>query len=184
MKHNFIILSYKLYTISDGKKGLVEQTTADRPFDFISGFGIALDEFERQVEGLEPGTAFDFTLTADQAYGTYDDERVVSLDREVFTLDGRFDHENIYEGAVVPLQNEQGDRFMGIVSEITDTSVVVDLNHPLAGKSLQFVGEIIENREATDEEIVSMINRGGCGCSCGDCEGNEKGEGCGCGKCH
>lgn len=190
MEHKFITLSYKLYTISEGKKGLIEQTSADEPFEFISGFGIALDEFERQVVGLEKGAEFDFTLTKVQAYGEYFDDRVVDLDREIFCIDGKFDTDHVYTGAAIPLLNEQGDRFMGRVIDITDEKVVVDLNHPLAGQELQFVGQIIDTRDATEEEIIKTIN-GGCGCCGGDCGGcEEDGDGQqkekkhgGCGRC-
>ncbi|MBQ8047960.1 MAG: FKBP-type peptidyl-prolyl cis-trans isomerase [Prevotella sp.] len=188
--HKYITLAYKLYTIEDGKKGLVEQTSADRPFEFITGFGITIDDFEQQVAGLQPGEAFDFTLPVEKAYGPYIEEKVLHLDRDIFTINGHFDHENIFKGAAVPLQNEEGDRFMGQVLDITDDKVVMDLNHPLAGKDLNFVGNIIDTREATDEEIVAMINRGDCGCGCDDCEdgcGDHEGHdhhGCGCGHCH
>ena len=65
--------------------------------------------------------------------------------------------------------------------------VVVDMNHPLAGADLTFVGEVIESRPATNEEIqeiVNMMGGGGCSCGCGDCGSDcgdhECGEGCGC----
>ncbi|MFR5269651.1 MAG: hypothetical protein ACLTGI_01540 [Hoylesella buccalis] len=53
---------------------------------------------------------------------------------------------------MVPLQNEEGTRFMGRILEVNDKQVKVDLNQPLAGKTLNFKGKVIENREATNEE--------------------------------
>lgn len=183
MEHLFITLSYKLYVINGDRRGLVEQTTADEPFEFVSGFGIALDEFECQVVGLQKGATFDFTLAPAQAYGEYNDEAVLELPREDFFVGGSFDSQNVYKGAAIPLQNETGDRYMARVLEVTDDTVILDLNHPLAGNSLQFVGEIIDAREATDEEVIQTIN-GGCGSGCGDCDGGcSDNKPCGCGKC-
>ena len=178
MQHKVITLSYKLYVIEDGHKGLAEVTTADEPERFISGFGLMLDEFERQVTGLQPGDEFDFTLSAAEAFGDYDPEAVIELERDEFVVDGHFDHEHIYEGAFVPLENSVGDRFMSRVIEVDENKVKLDLNHPYAGKSLQYVGQLIDSRDATDEEIVSLINGGGCG-SCAGCGDGEGGTCCG-----
>ena len=59
-KNKFISVSYKLYAIADDKKELVEETSNDRPFQFITGFGVALDGFEMAVEVLEQGADFNF----------------------------------------------------------------------------------------------------------------------------
>ena len=87
----------------------------------------------------------------------------------------------LHKGAQIPLKNEDGNFFIGTVLEIGDASVKIDLNHPLAGKKLNFKGYIIENREATMDEIKTMLshmNGGGCGGDCGGCEGGCEG-GCG-----
>ena len=191
MEHKYITLAYKLYTVEDGSKGLIEQTTNDEPFEFITGLGMALDEFERQVSALQKGEEFAFTLTPEQAYGEYFDNRVVEMDRNDFVVDGRFDEEHVFQGAFIPLQNEQGDRFMGHVAEITSDKVVIDLNHPLAGQELEFNGVISDTRDATDEELFRTINGGCGGCGgcgncdddCGGCEDNGK-EKKHCGHCH
>ena len=130
----FIAVSYTLYTVDGEKREKIEEAPTTKPFEFISGFGVTLDEFEKQVVDLEPGTAFDFELTKDQAYGDYEAARVLDLDRSIFQINGHFDHENIFEGAIVPLQNEDGNHFYGRVLAITDDKVKMDLNHPLAGK--------------------------------------------------
>lgn len=193
--NKFISLSYKLFTIDEDGKALAEEAPAERPFQFISGFGIALDSFESKVADLEAGSDFKFTLTQDEAYGAYEEQRVLDLDREMFCINGHFDHDNIYENAMVPLQNEDGNRLYGRVVEIGDEKVKMDLNHPLAGYDLEFEGHILESREATNEEIQHVINHlhgGGCCCGCDDCGDDCGGHhhhddgdcGCGCGHCH
>ena len=113
---------------------------------------------------------------------------MVDLDREMFCINGHFDHDNVFVDAILPLQNEDGQRFQGRVLEIGEQSVKIDLNHPLAGKELSFEGSVVENREATNEEIQHMINMmsgEGCGCGCGDCgHDHHHSDGCGCGHCH
>lgn len=184
--NKYINASYKLYDTTDGENELLEETSAEQPFVFISGMGIVLDAFEKQVSNLEAGSKFDFTLAPEDAYGVHGDDRVVELDKNVFYIDGQFDEKNVYVDAVIPLQNEDGNMFSGQVIEITADKVRVDLNHPLAGRTLNFRGEILENREATNEEMAKFaeaISGNGHQCGCGgDCEcGNshEQGECCG-----
>lgn len=188
--NKLIAVAYKLYTTApDGTTKMAEEAPADNPFKFISGFGIALEGFEQAVEPLEEGAEFDFTLDQDQAYGAYEPERVVQLDKEIFTIDGRFDSERLYVDAIVPLQNEAGQRFMARVLEIGDDKVKLDLNHPFAGAALHFTGKVLESREATNDEIQMMINmlsgEGGCGgCGGGGCHKDGGCHGGGCGGCH
>lgn len=114
------------------------------------------------------------SIEKEQAFGEYEPKRVIDLNKEMFTVDGQFDSKNIFKGAQIPLKNEDGNFFIGTVLEIGDASVKIDLNHPLAGKKLNFKGYIIENREATMDEIKTMLshmNGGGCGGDCGGCEG-------------
>ena len=85
-----------------------------------------------------------------------------------------------------------GQRINGSVVEVKEDVVVMDMNHPLAGCSLNFVGEVITSREATSAEITEAIQMmsGGCGGSCGGCGGGcadgDCGDSCGCegGCCH
>ena len=189
--NQFIAVSYQLHSVENEGMTLVEEATEERPYRFISGFGLTLDLFEEAVVNLQAGQEFEVELPPEQAYGHFQPEHVLDLDREVFTIDGTFDAENIHEGAVGPLQSEEGARFMGRVLDVDDTRVKVDLNHPLAGKMLHFKGKVIENREASNEEIAAMVNQmaGGCGCGghsegsccCGGC-GSSNERGCCCGN--
>ena len=187
-KNRYISANYRLYSVVDGKKELEEQTSEEHPFQFISGFGISLDAFEQNIIGLATGSDFDFTLQPSEAFGEYIPEGVHKLERETFIVDGRFDNHNIYVGAVITLTDNEDHRFMAKVIKVEDDGVTIDTNHPLAGKTLSFVGKVVENRDATDDEVQSLIKHLTGGCSgCGRKDGN--GEGCnscgeGCGHCH
>ena len=184
MQNRFLSVHYQLYTVNEnGEKVLEEQTSREHPFQFVSGFGVSLDALEQHMLKLEKGSAFDFTLTPEQAFGQRDPEGVHKLDREIFAVNGKFDHENIYEGAVIPMTDTEHNTFMAKVVKIEDDGVTIDTNHPLAGKTLNFCGLLLENREATEAEITQIIKMltGDTGCGgCGGCGGEG---GCGEGGC-
>lgn len=189
--NKYVTVAYELYTDNDkGIHELVEKAPIEHPFQFISGLGIALDSFESKILALAEGETFDFVLKVDEAYGPYEQDHVIELPKETFAINGRFDKDMVYPGAVLPLVNADGMRFQGLVLELKDNTVIIDLNHPLAGKDLYFKGQVVTMRDATNEEIQELINHEGCNCG-GDCEGgceggcgghhHEHGEGC-CGK--
>ena len=194
--HKYISVAYKLYDITDTTPTLVEETSEGKPFVFLSGFGTTLEDFEQQIVCLAAGDTFDFVLPSDKAYGEYVEARVLDLDKQMFCVDGHFDSKNIYPEAIIPLQNEDGNRFLGRIVSIGTDKVCVDLNHPLAGKTLNFKGSVRESRPATNNEIEQMARtlsgEGGCsncGGNCGHCGGEEghcgHGEGhCGHGESH
>lgn len=184
--HKYVTVAYELYT--DNEKGiheLMEKATAEHPFQFITGMGVALDSFEEKIAALAEGDDFDFTLSMDEAYGPYEQEHVLELPKETFHINGKFDKDAVYPGAVLPLMNADGNRFQGLVLEVKEGTVVIDLNHPLAGKDLHFKGKVTTMRDATDEELKELIHAmsgEGCGGDCGGCGGHD-GEGC-CGGHH
>lgn len=187
--HKYITVAYSLYTDnSEGVHELVEQAPVEHPFQFITELGVALETFEAKLKDLNAGDEFDFTLSVDEAYGPYEQEHVIELPKSTFMLNGRFQNDVIFEGAVIPLVNADGNRFQGLVLEVKDEVVIIDLNHPLAGKELHFKGSVVTSREATDAEVTALIKmmsgEGGCGCGCGcdgGCDGGCDSEGCGCG---
>ena len=204
-QNKFLSVVYQLYSVAEnGEKHLEEQTGDERPFEFITGFGISLDRFEQEVSGLEKGAHFDFILQPGEAFGEYVPEGKHKLDREVFMINGHFDHDNIHEGAIITLNDTEGHNFHAKVVKLEEDGVTVDTNHPLAGKLLNFTGRVIENRDATEEEVQHLIKHltGGCGHHCGGCDHEGCGHegcghdhegcdhhhdhegGCGCGHCH
>lgn len=179
-KHRLVVVSYELYSIENGEEHFVEKTEEQKPMQFFTNADMALPAFEEEVVKYNKDETFEFSLSKENTYGEHDANSVLSLDKETFAPDGEFDSANVYKGAVIPLQNEQGQRFLGKVVDISDAKVTIDLNHPLAGKDLQFRGKIIENRDASDEEVqyfFDQMNQHQCGCG-GGCNGGC-GSGCG-----
>ena len=185
-ENKYITVAYQLYAPMQGnERELIEEATEERPFPFISALGMTLDAFEAQIAPLTPGASFDIKLSTEEAYGPFVPEAVQKVPASIFMINGKIDKRYIYEGAVVPLQNADGERFNGTITEITEKEITVDLNHPLAGKELNFVGKVIESREATNQEIQDALNvltGGGCSGGCGGCGGGNCG-GCDSGSC-
>ena len=182
MDNKYISVNYQLYADADGEKQMIEETPEGQPFWFITGMGITLPEFEKALFDLNKGDTFDFVISKDDAYGDYEDDRVVDLEKSIFMPDGKLDTKVVYEGAIIPLMNEDGNRFNGRITAIDDKKVTVDLNHPYAGLDLHFVGKVVESRLATEDEmkqIAKMLSGEGCG----GCSGCSDGSGCGDGGC-
>ena len=173
-----VTVTYDLYVGGeDGEAELMEQATRQQPFTFCFGVGMMLERFEQHLEGRKAGDKFDFVIDYTEAYGEYEDENIVELPKKLFEIDGEFDGEWVAEGNVVPLVDKNGSRVDASVVTVGEDTVTVDLNHPLAGEDLHFTGEIIDVRDATEEELKQLLNPccGG-GCS-SDCDGD-----CGCGE--
>lgn len=188
-KNKMVSLTYDLH-YDDVNGEMIEQATSENPLSFVFGAGLMLPKFESYLEGLEVNNPFEISLKDVDAYGELDENAIVDLPKNIFFIDGKFDEEMIAVGNSVPMMSTSGQRLNGMVLDITEESVKMDFNHPLAGENLFFKGQILEVREATDEEIAALSGGCGCGCSggcsddsCGDgcCSSDAKEGGCGCG---
>ena len=177
----FIAVSYDLNVGDEKEKELMERATKENPLTYIAGMGTMLEAFEQNLNGLSAGDKFNFTLTPDKAYGEYNDDHLVDLPKNMFEVEGKFDTEIVYEGNVVPMLDTNGNRLNGMVVSITDETVKMDFNHPLAGETLYFSGNVLEVRDATAEEIAALTSS--CGGGCDDCGLDTDGCGSSCGGC-
>ncbi len=181
-KNKMVSLTYDLH-YDDLEGEMIEQATSEKPLSFVFGTGLMLPKFEEQLENLEAGSPFEISLQDVDAYGEEDENAIVDLPKHIFFIEGEFDEEMIAVGNSVPMMSTSGQRLNGLVLEITDDTVKMDFNHPLAGENLFFKGEILEVRDATDEEIAATLG-GGCGCGSGcGCDDEGCGDGCGEGGC-
>jgi FKBP-type peptidyl-prolyl cis-trans isomerase SlyD len=132
----------------------VEKTDETNPFVFLSGFGGVLPEFEKNLEGLKVGDAFDFILDAANGYGLIENDMLIEIPIGAFVgPDGKIEEGLLQAGNVLPMRDSEGNHLEGTIRQVGVENVVMDFNHPLAGKDLHFSGTVIELREATPEEM-------------------------------
>tara|TARA_R110002060_G_scaffold31841_8_gene42486 strand:+ start:620 stop:1084 length:465 start_codon:yes stop_codon:yes gene_type:complete len=133
--HN-VTLHYR-GTLDDGTEFDSSRSRID-PVTVEVGTGQLIPAFEKALHGLTRGDIKTFTLLSEDAYGPRDPNAIVTLQKDVFPPEFAFQ-----AGGVVPLTNQEGQTFMGSITEVADTTVKADLNHPMAGKNLTFAVEII-----------------------------------------
>ena len=151
-KNKVVSLTYTLRY--DSAKGeIVQEVKEDRPFVHLFGIGSLLPAFEENLKGLDVGSEFGFHLPFKEAYGEIREDDVVKLSKDIFMKDGKLDTELLQIGRLIPMKNDDGHVIEGKILAIEDDGVVMDFNHPLAGKDLHFSGTILDVRNASDEEV-------------------------------
>ncbi len=151
-KNNVVSLTYELRI--DGKEGeVIDAANEEQPLDFIYGSGMMLPKFEENLANLSADDTFDFMLTAEEGYGIRNEENIADVPMNVFEQDGKVEEGLLAVGNVIPLQDNEGNRFNGQVVSLTKDTVKLDFNHPLAGENLFFTGKILSVREATKQEL-------------------------------
>jgi len=159
----FVTVKYDL-RLDNLDNEIVEKTTEDNPLSFIVGIGKMLPSFEQNILNLKVGEKFDFSLSPKEAYGVLNPEGILNLSINIFMQDGKIDEKLVQIGQTLKLQMNDGKVTHAIVKEVTAETVTVDVNHPLAGKTLFFSGEILNIREATKDELSEHGHKcTGCG---------------------
>ena len=182
VKDKMVSLSYDLRL--DGRDGeIFEKAGKESPLVFLYGSGMMLPAFEEALLNKKAGDQFEIEISAKDGYGEENEDAIVDLPKQIFEVEGKIDEEVIFPGNSVPMMSSNGQRMQGLVISIDEATVKMDFNHPLAGEDLHFTGEVIEVRDATNEELSSAYSAG-CGCSGGGCgSGGCDSEGCDSGSC-
>lgn len=155
---------------NDPSGRIIEALDETGPLKFIYGTGRLLPVFETNIMSLKEGDLFRFTLNSDAAYGNKREEMIIDVPLSVFETDGKINEDICRVGNEVPMTDSEGNPLTGVINEITETSVKMDFNHPMAGLDLFFSGKIIEVREATENELAATMN------SCSGCGSKENSE--------
>ena len=151
-KDKIVTLVYQL-RVDDKNGNIIETVEKEKPFVFLCGADLMLPKFEENLSGMKAGDNFEFILKCEDAYGLASEEAVMDLPKNIFDVDGKTEDDLLTEGNVIPMKNDDGQKFNGVIVEVKDETVIMDFNHPLSGDDLHFTGNIIEVREATKEEI-------------------------------
>jgi peptidylprolyl isomerase len=109
------------------------------PLEFTVGAGQVIDGFDQAVVGLKAGESRKVVVSPENGYGEHMPEMVAEVERQQIP-----DHEKLVLGSMLEVGLEDGQSLEVQVVELSDASVVLDGNHPLAGKELHFEIEVLE----------------------------------------
>ena len=134
------------YTVKNDEGELLDST--EQPIGYLHGYDNIIPGLEKAIEGAEPGRHLSVVVEPAEAYGEPDPGAIVTLPSD-----------SVLEGVeLTPGENVIADTPHGPVGltilEVNDDNIVVDGNHPLAGKRLHFEVEIVDVRAASEEELA------------------------------
>ncbi len=153
-KNKVVVLSYELEV--EGK--VVDAATQDNPLDYIQGMHMLIPRFEDELEGLEEGAVFSFTIQPEEGYGSYDEKRRILLPKSAFTIQGEVREDLMEIGRILPMVGADGSIVNATVVEVKEEGVTMDFNHPMSGKVLDFKGKVLSVRDATEKELTEGLH--------------------------
>ncbi len=142
-KDKVVEIEYSLYD----ENGELLENSSD--FKYLHGYSNIIPGLEEELEGLQVGDEREITVPPEKAYGNYNLEAI-----QVFPID-TFENFDIKEGETYYAQTEEGQIIQFTIRKIDKLNgeVIVDFNHPLAGKTLKFNIKVKSIRDATKEEL-------------------------------
>lgn len=144
MSRQVITVHYVL-TDNDGKT--IDSSKEGEPLTFLEGAGQIIIDLEKSLIALRQGDKREIKVPHGEAYGSYDQALIYTVARE------KFPQGKIKVGDMFEIGKDDAFRVVTVI-EVSDQEVVLDANHPLAGKDLTFNVEILEMRSASPEELA------------------------------
>ena len=127
------------YSLTVDNKTVLENTKDMKPIEFKLNAGEALPGFEQAVIGMSPGETKSVEILPKEAYGERREELVMKVDRKELPEDLK-----PQVGQQLRLESEKHEPFIVTVTGVSESELIMDANHPLAGKNLNFEIELIE----------------------------------------
>jgi FKBP-type peptidyl-prolyl cis-trans isomerase SlyD len=135
------------YALKDTAGEVLESSKGQAPLDYLHGYGNIIVGLEKALEGKAAGEKIQAVIPPEDGYGIREESLVKTLPLS------NFQNQNEVEvGAQFQAETSEGPR-LATVTHVDDQNVTVDLNHPLADQTLSFDIDVIEVREATEEEV-------------------------------
>jgi FKBP-type peptidyl-prolyl cis-trans isomerase SlyD len=135
------------YSLRGEDNSLIESSEGKEPATYMHGHANIVPGLEQQMDGKQRGDKFSATVPPEAAYGLHDPNAVQRVPTKHLATKGK-----IVPGLMVAVNTRHGERYARVV-KVGHFNVDLDLNHPLAGKTLVFDIEILDVRAATPEEI-------------------------------
>jgi FKBP-type peptidyl-prolyl cis-trans isomerase SlyD len=135
------------FILTDEDGNILEDTKEVGPFAYIQGIGDFIPKIEEILEGKTEGFQSKIIVSPEEGYGEYDEELISEMSKEDFS-----EFEDIYEGLDFQAETDEG-LLEFVIKSIEDDVVLVDGNHPFAGKNLTFDLKVTEVRDASEEEL-------------------------------
>lgn len=134
------------YTLTDNSGNVLDSSAGRDPLVYLQGVGQLIPGMEEGLEGKGAGEKMQLKISPEKGYGLHDANLVQQVPLSAFG------GQDVKPGMQFEAGNEM-QRFIVTVKEVGAETVTVDGNHPLAGVELNFDVELLEVREATEEEI-------------------------------
>jgi FKBP-type peptidyl-prolyl cis-trans isomerase SlyD len=141
-----VSLDYTLHL--EGDPEVFDSSEGQEPLEFIQGRGHIIPGLERAIYGMAVGQKKHLVIRPEDGYGELDSDAFERIPRDAFPATMELE-----VGMELELEDEGGETVDAVVSELGSDSVMLDLNHPLAGETLYFDVEVLSIRPATAEEL-------------------------------
>ncbi len=135
------------YTLKNAAGEELDKADSAQPFVYLHGAGQIVPGLENELEGMKSGDKTDVTVPPDKAYGNVNPQLLMKLERKNFPEDMELQPGMQFAADIADRQH-----ILTIVT-VDGEDVQVDANHPLAGETLHFSVEVLDIRDATEEEL-------------------------------
>ena len=144
-KHRVVAIDY---TLKGGTGQVIDSSEGREPLTYLHGVGSIVPGLENALEGKSTGDQIDVSLSPEEGYGERNEGLCQQVPRSEFA-----DVDDLSVGMQFRVKTDDGPMVIAVV-ELTEETVTVDGNHPLAGATLNFAVTVREVRDATEEEIA------------------------------
>jgi len=137
-----------VYELKNAEGEVLDQADKNDPFVYLHGSGQIVPGLESALEGCKVGDKKKVSVPPADGYGELNPDLKLVVNRTQFPKDA-----NIQEGMQFEAHTPDGQGIVFTVEGLEDDKVKIDGNHPLAGQTLHFNVEVLEVRDATEEEM-------------------------------
>lgn len=138
---------YIHYTLRNKEGAVIDSSSQETPLAYIHGIGDIIPGLEKALSGKSEGERINISIEPEEAYGYRNETLIQAVPRNAFQ-----GVEEPQEGMQFQAQTPNGTQLI-TVTEISGEEIIVDANHPLAGETLDFNVEVVDVRDATEEEL-------------------------------